>query len=338
MKRKTINLFFRKPVYGISYSVENFYRELIKNHKRKDLIFKIKVCPLESKGFFNRVVLIFWALYNQADVNHICGDINFISILLNKRKTINTILDFYSLKRLSGIKKIIYNLFWIKIPIFKSSQIIAISNKTKKEILKNTNTNTNKISVIDICAQGMFKKKTKHTIRKKTRILIVGTGKNKNLRNIFFSLKNVNCELAIIGILSNEHIFFLKELKIDYINFVALAKKEILRQYINCDMLVYASTYEGFGVPILEAQSIGRSVITSKLEPMTYVGGKGALYVNPNNIKSIRNGIIKIITNNKFRNKLIEKGFENIKRFNKKKIFNNYLNCYNNILRKKSLL
>ena len=51
MKKKIINLFFRKPFYGKSYSIENFYREIIKNHKRKDFVFKIKVCPKESKGF-----------------------------------------------------------------------------------------------------------------------------------------------------------------------------------------------------------------------------------------------------------------------------------------------
>lgn len=333
MKKKIINLFFRKPLYGKNYSIENFYRGLIKNYKSKNIIIKIKVCPKESNGFFNRLILIFWAFKNQADVNHVCGDINFISLLMSKKKTINTILDLYSLKRLSGIKKFIYYLFWVKLPIYKSSKIIAISNKTKKEILINTNVNKKKISVIDVCAQNIFKKNKKKFIKKNPKILIIGTNENKNLTNIFNSVKNIKCELSIIGILSKDNIYSLNGLNINYKNFINLKNKEIIKQYNECDMLLFPSKYEGFGVPILEAQSVGRIVVTSKLEPMQSVGGNGALYVNPNSVKNIREGILKVINSSHIRNDIISNGFKNIKRFDKNKILQDYLSCYKEVLK-----
>ena len=52
----------------------------------------IKIYSFESKGIINRIYVI-WAVFNQGDVNHITGDINFISLLLSKKKTINTILN-----------------------------------------------------------------------------------------------------------------------------------------------------------------------------------------------------------------------------------------------------
>ena len=112
-----------------------------------------------------------------------------------------------------------------------------------------------------------------------------------------------------------------------------LLQKDMIQLMGSAICLTYVSYFEGFGMPILEAQTLGRAVITSNLDPMTYVGGKGALYVNPKNIKSIRNGVKQIISNGKLRDKLIANGFENIKRFKKRNILQGHLNCYFNILK-----
>ena len=99
MPKKKIHLFFRKPIYGINFSIENWYLEMIKKFRNKDFEFKIKICPFKSKGHIRaRFLNIIWAFFNQGDVNHITGDINFISLFLSKKKTINTILDHVFIK------------------------------------------------------------------------------------------------------------------------------------------------------------------------------------------------------------------------------------------------
>ena len=108
---------------------------------------------------------VIWAFFNQGDVNHITGDINFISLFLSKKKTINTILDHDSLNRLKGIKWLVYYIFWVII-LLKSSYLISISHKTKKEILKYTNIDKNKIIVSGICIQSIYKKNKKNLIKK----------------------------------------------------------------------------------------------------------------------------------------------------------------------------
>ncbi|BCX16196.1 MAG: glycosyl transferase [Candidatus Parcubacteria bacterium] len=83
----------------------------------------------------------------------------------------------------------------------------------------------------------------------------------------------------------------------------------------NASAFVFISTYEGFGLPILEAQSLGVPVLTSNLSALPEIGGEGALYVNPFDIEEIVRGMKKISFDRMVRKTLIEKGYDNIKRF-----------------------
>ena len=102
----------------------------------------------------------------------------------------------------------------------------------------------------------------------------------KILKIFLISLISINCRINNNWNLDKEYLTILKKYKINYKNYVALSNNEVFKKYANSDFY-YFQLYEGFGMPILEAQTVGRPVITSNLEPMTDVGGKGALYVNP---------------------------------------------------------
>jgi glycosyltransferase involved in cell wall biosynthesis len=103
-------------------------------------------------------------------------------------------------------------------------------------------------------------------------------------------------------------------------------------KYLNSDILVFASTYEGFGMPIIEAQACGVAVVTSNLSSMPEVGGKeSAVYVDPYDVLSIRNGVLKLMQEVSFREQVIARGFENVKRFDPATISNMYLELYRTI-------
>lgn len=327
MKRYTVCFFLRKSNFGENFSLEKYFHELIKNHYDNKFIFKLKICPLISKGIFRRLYLMFWAYFNQGDINHVCGDVNFLSIIL-KRNTILTIADNYSLIRLNGIKRILYFFFWVKLPLSRCVRIITISKKTKTEILKYLPNLKKKIFIIDVCIQRIFKKNYNNNINKIKKVLIIGTGINKNFYNSIIALSKINCELLIIGILDNQKILFLNKLNIKYKNYVGLTDLEVYKVYCQSDLLLFASFYEGFGMPILEAQATGRPVITSNIQPLLYVGGKYVLYVNPHSPKSIRSAVQKIITNSKFRKKLVNNGFKNVERFSVRSILQKHYDCY----------
>ena len=324
----------RKPVKGKHFSTENFYTELFKDFKNKNYEIKFQICPLISKGFFNRIYLCVWAFFNQGSINHICGDINFISILMSKKRTINTFLDFYSMQRLRGLKRLIYLYFWIKIPYWKSKHIISISDNTQKELYKFVNTKKRKNEeVIGVSIPSSFRKKIKKKINIKPNILVVGTAINKNISNLISSLKDINCKLILVGEINDEILQKLKLNKIYYKNLISLNRKRLIKEYEDSDILLFPSTYEGFGMPILEAQSIGRSVITSKLEPMRSVAGSAALLVNPRKVKEISYALKRLINNQSLRNSLIRKGFSNIKQYKKEIILEKHLKVYNTVLK-----
>lgn len=324
----------RKPIKDKNFSIENFYYELFRNFSHKNFEIKFKICPLESKNLFNRFFLCVWAFFNQGSINHICGDVNFISIFLKKSKTINTILDCYSMRRLKKIKKFLYLIFWLKIPVMKSNKIITISQNTFKEVIKYTKIkDKKKIKIIGVSISKGFKKIKKQKLNLIPKILVVGTTENKNILNIIFSLKDIKCELIIIGILKKKIIQKLQENNLNYKNYISISHNKLIIEYKKSDLLLYPSNYEGFGMPIIEAQSTGRAVITSKLEPMISVAGKGAIFVNPKNVKEISKAVKIIIKNKKLRNSLINKGFDNIKRFEKENILNEHLITYSEVIK-----
>lgn len=331
MKSFTVCFFLRKSNLHDHFSLEKYYLELIRNHHYNKFIFKLKICPLVSKGFFRRLYLIFWAYFNQGDINHICGDINFLSIIL-KNNTILTIHDNYSMIRLGGFKKIIYYIFWLKLPLYRCKKIITVSEKTKFEILSYFPEFKKKIIVIEDCIQSIFKKKLKKYNSKYKKVLIIGTSINKNFYNVILALSKINCIVLIVGFLDEQKKFFLKKLKIRYENYFNLTDLEVYKIYCKSDFLLYASLYEGFGLPILEAQAIGRPVITSNFEPFLNTGGDAAFYVNPNSVQSIKFAVQKIISSSKLRKKLVCKGFENVKRFDVKQILRKHYDCYNELL------
>lgn len=115
-----------------------------------------------------------------------------------------------------------------------------------------------------------------------------------------------------------------------------LSFEELLEKYIESDMLIFPSLYEGFGMPILEAQTVGRVVVTSNVTSMPWVSGGGACLVDPFSISSIREGILRVIREPYYRESLIENGLRNIKRFDPDLISNSYLNLINKIKRENS--
>ena len=102
----------------------------------------------------------------------------------------------------------------------------------------------------------------------------------------------------------------------------------MLHEYQNCDIVNFPSIYEGFGMPIIEGQAVGRCVVTSNIAPMTEIADDSALFVNPNSIDEIRRAYTRIISDSDLRKSLIAKGQKNIERFKLEKICSDYMNLY----------
>jgi glycosyltransferase involved in cell wall biosynthesis len=80
-------------------------------------------------------------------------------------------------------------------------------------------------------------------------------------------------------------------------------------------LMLYPSVYEGFGLPVAEAQACGCPVITSNVSSMPEAGGEGAHYVQPQNEHEIKQAIERLLDDEKYRDELVLKGSENARRF-----------------------
>ena len=277
-----------------------------------------------------RNILFVFKHRNKDGINHITGDIHYCILALLNCKSVLTIHDTCILYNTKNIyKKYIFLIFWFIIPLLIANKIVCISNNTKKAITKLTKRKD--IEVIYNAVDPLLQPVIREFEKEQPVVLHVGTGWNKNLLNVISALYSIPCHLRIIGRLSHEQYEFLKMKKINYSVKYDLSDEEIVDEYKNSDMVCFCSIFEGFGMPIIEAQAVGRPVLTSNLEPMTEIAGKGALFVNPHDVGEIRAGILTILQNDTVRKTIINNGFINVKRFNYKLIAGQYFQLYNNI-------
>lgn len=302
-------------------------------HLPNDIQVKVCVSKYPSSGVFKRIYNIVQAWFYRGDVNHVTGEVHFLTYLLNRRKTVLTILDCVMMERLSGVRRWIFWFFWLWLPAKRSAVITVISEATRQQVLNYLHCDPKKVRVIYCNVSDEFKPFPKAFNNSYPRLLQIGITPNKNIERVAVALEGMSCKLVIVGYLSDVHKRALEEYCIDYENLVDLSFEALIEQYILCDMLIFTSTYEGFGLPIVEANAVGRPVLTSNIWSMPEVAGDAACLVNPFDVADIRAGILRVIEDAAYRERLVANGFENVKRFQIEAIATQYADLYREIFK-----
>ena len=266
------------------------------------------------------------ALSGHYDIIHITGDVHYLAYALcvfrNVVVTVHDIGRFVHMQ--NDFKRNI--LFYLSVfPLKFATSLTFISEKTRGEVMEIINLQKKNVQIISNPISKRFSFHMKSINAKRPIVLHIGTGENKNLLNSIKALKDTNCELRIIGRLTQHQLEALNNSGIQYSNVFNLTNDEIVQEYINCDIVNFPSYYEGFGMPIIEGQAIGRVVVTSNLSPMREIADNSCVIVDPYNIESMKHGYIDAINNNEY---YVLKGIENIKRFSVDKISKKYFDMY----------
>jgi glycosyltransferase involved in cell wall biosynthesis len=319
-----IQLIFRKRE-KVFHSIENVFNTLLPKLNSKKLVL-----PYESRALLNRIKNISFLKRQKASMNHITGHDHYL-LWYPFKNTILTIHDIEALTRKSGFKKWLFKKLWFDIPIRNAKVVTTISEFSKSEILSLGNYGT-PIKVIHNPLTLPLTFSPQAFNCKVPRILHLGTKKNKNLTRTVLALKGIKCHLIIIGNPDTELLNLLKLNGILHTIRTNLSQEEVVEEYKNCDLVSFVSSYEGFGLPIIEAQATGRPVLTSSLSSMPEVAGEGALLVNPFSTQEIREGILKIINDADLRTDLIQKGLINVERFSPSKIAKQYSEVYESLI------
>ena len=154
---------------------------------------------------------------------------------------------------------------------------------------------------------------------------MLGTGKHKNLDNLIAAAKGTNFHLDIVGWPAPDELAKLKEYGISHTLYSGLNEEQILERYIACDVLFMASLYEGFGMPIIEAQAVGRPVVTSNIGAMLEVGKDSAVLVDPLKPEEIREAIRSLLNDQSYYDSTVQKGLVNAAKYDHKVIAAQYL-------------
>lgn len=249
----------------------------------------------------------------------------------SKLKTVMTVHDLgvEYLPGLHQLKQQLYLKYITKYQLASATGLIAVSKATKDDLIKKAGINPGKISVVyegyddnlfkPIKDDTLVNSLRQYKIKPGSYFLFVGTTQpRKNLERLITAFNNLKNENLVIvgskGWLSDEIYHLPGKLGIeDSIKFLGYVPDvDMPAIYSGAKALTFPSLFEGFGLPILEAQACGCPVLTSNTSSMPEVAGKGAIFVNPNSTQDIIRGIREI---EEVRDKIVKAGFENIKRF-----------------------
>jgi len=313
-------------------SIERVFRQIARNLSETEFEHSFQKVAHQS-NLWGMIRNLLFFRKEPADVYHVTGHIYYMALALPKNKTAVTYHDVRFLHTNNGLKRFVMKKLLVDWPVNKLDYITAISEKTKAELIFFTGCDEKKIRVIENPLYHNISPAEPNAFNAaRPLVLQVGTFEYKNLPNLIIALHGVNCRLRIIGKLDETQLSLLQKHKIDYDNKWELNDAEIKAEYEEADIVTLCSTAEGFGLPIIEAQAMRKPVVTSNISPMKEVAGGAAHLVDPYDPLQIRDAVLKIIGDREYREGLVAKGTENIKRFDPATIAGAYEKLYQEII------
>lgn len=223
--------------------------------------------------------------------------------------------------------------------IRKADAVICISENTKRDLMKFIpDVNPQKIHVIYNGVSQDYRVSTNKVDEYKDYLLFVG-GRNafKNGRFFVDSIKDTHYKVVFCGkpLTQEEELFFNEKLGKDrYKILTGISNKELNRLYNSVKCLVYPSSYEGFGIPIIEAQSAGCPVIALNTSSIPEVIGDTPLMIQELTKDELLSKL-KMLDDSEVRKKIICQGLQNAKRFSWDLTYNEYRKLYEELLNKR---
>jgi glycosyltransferase involved in cell wall biosynthesis len=268
---------------------------------------------------------------HAGDVNHVTGDVHFIALALPGPRTLLTIHDCGFLRRPDTPARRMLKWLWLDGPVHHCRYVTTVSEATRQVVIRLSGCDPAKVVVIPTVIADAFVRVDRPFNRTCPRILHIGLAPNKNFERHVAAIAGLRCELHIVGRLEPHHLELLGRHGVRYKAEHNLSTTDMHRAYVEADLLLFASTLEGFGMPIVEAQSVGRPVVTSNLSSMPEVAGEAACFVDPFSIESIRAGVERVIDDEAYRASRVEAGFDNVRRFDARTVARQYEALYRRV-------
>ena len=224
-----------------------------------------------------------------------------------------------------------------------AGQIISVSHQTKRDIIEYLHVSEEKIEVLYQSVNPLFFQKNLPEELDLTRrrynlpdkfILAPGAIEaRKNLGATLEALQTGNIDMPLV--VSGKPTKYLNAIRSQIqslgkqlIFLHQVTDQELSHLYQMAELTVFPSVFEGFGLPVAEAQASGCPVITSNISSMPEAGGDAAYYIDPNDPEEIAEGIKQILKNPSLKEELSVNGRINAERFRPEKYAKSLMNLY----------
>ena len=262
-----------------------------------------------------------------------------IPLLLPRSCRVIPVVTDLAVFRMPGVYQLSRVLIWrlqYRYLLKKTARFVAISQFTKDEMCKLLHIDADKIDVVYCAADARYVAQTEPAVLQATReayadgkpyILFVGNANpRKNLQRLMraFDQAKEQGDFPYRLLLAGEYGWKFDRAaameglrhasEIRFLDFVS--DDEMPRLYSAASLFAFPTLYEGFGIPIVEAQRCGVPVLTSNSSSMPEVGGAdSAYYVDPESVEQIAQGMRAVLLNPSLSQSLVARGYENAKRF-----------------------
>jgi glycosyltransferase involved in cell wall biosynthesis len=318
--------FQRRALPG-AFSIERLF-ECVRSALPGEIEVRLETNRFHSRGVLPRLYDALCARRRAGAVNHVLGDVHYLTWFLPRRGSILTVHDCISLERLRGPRRALFWLLWYWLPVRRAEQVTVVSEYTRQALARWVPDARTRISVIPPPLPPAFTPWPAPARGARLRLLHVGTTENKNLPRVIDACRDLAITLVIVGEIDPTSTARLRALRVHYENHVQLDDAALVEVYRASDALIFASTYEGFGLPIIEAQAIGRPVITSSVCSMPEASGGAALLVDPYDVADIRRAIRRLLDDPASAAELVHRGYQNAARHAPERIGAAYAELY----------
>ncbi len=313
------------------------------------------VAVITPKSKFSQRFRPFWRLYkvsellkpNKVDIYHGLSNVLPFGLKRSGIPSVLTIHDLIFLRFPEFYKKIdtmLYRFITIR-SCHRATKVLAISQQTKNDLIELLGIDASKIEVIYQSCDKKYYERVDEIRKKAVRlkfnlpekfILCVGTiEQRKNQLAILEGVVHEKLDIPVVLVgkpteykKQLDEFIIESEIRKQMIFLHQTNSEELQTIYQMAEIMVYPSFFEGFGLPVLEAQASGCPVITSNISSLPEAGGDAALYVDPANSRQIGAAIRELLTDTKLKSELIQKGLVNSLKFNDQAVAENLMKMY----------